>query len=475
MSRFVPGVWPGDPSLGNQRRLSRPCRYEAYVPDPLVDRPILLPPDVTEDLQTAEQSILDLNLRNPNVASLESVARLFLRAEAVASSKIEGLEVSARRLVRAEAAHALGQPARDITAEAVLGNIEAMQFAVEVLAERPQLTVRDILDTHRVLMSRTERPDLGGVIRTTQNWIGGYASNPCTADFVPPPPEDIPALLDDLVTYMNRDEHPTLLRAAMVHQQFETIHPFGDGNGRVGRALIHVILHRRGLAPRFVPPISLILSTHSKEYVAGLRAASYVGEPTSKEAIEGVAAWLRLFAFAAKRSAVDAEGFGRQIDDLEEDWRKRLGRVRADSAAELLLKALPAAPVITVATAARLIQRSVPQTNAAVNRLAQAGVVVPVRDVQRNRAYEAVGLLDAVTGFERALASATGDTRESPPIRRVPARPSHGCYHSGRPENGGCSVRAVVGQHAKVEGRRREQGLPRPATPARAAEAGGVG
>lgn len=90
-------MWPGDPSLGNSRNLSRSCRYEAYVPDPLAGRPILLPPDVAEDLQAAEQSILDLNLRNPNIATLESAARLLLRAEAVASSKIEGLEVSARR------------------------------------------------------------------------------------------------------------------------------------------------------------------------------------------------------------------------------------------------------------------------------------------------------------------------------------------------------------------------------------------
>ena len=419
-------MWPGDPSLGNSRRFSRPCRYEAYVPDPLIDRPVLLPPDVAEGFQSAEQAMVDLNLRSPNVASLESIARLFLRAEAVASSKIEGLDLNARRLVRAEAARALGRPVHDVTAEAVLGNIEAMQFAVEVLAERPELTVQDILDTHRVLMSRTERPALGGGIRTTQNWIGGYASNPCTADFVPPPPEEVPALLDDLVAYMNGDEHPPLLQAAMVHQQFETIHPFGDGNGRVGRALIHVILRRGGLSPRFVPPISLILSTHSKEYVAGLRAASYTGEPTGEEAIEGVAAWLRVFAFAARRSAMDAEQFGRQIRDIEESWRRRLGRVRANSAAELLLRALPSAPIITVATAAGLIQRSVPQTNAAVNRLAEAGVIVPVRDVQRNRAFEAAGLLDAVTGFERALASTTGDTRESPPVRRVPARPNRG-------------------------------------------------
>ncbi len=422
MARLVGGTWPGDPSLGNPRRLSRPCRYEAYVPDPLVDRPILLPPDVADELQGAERAIVDLNLHNPQVAGLEGIARLFLRAEAVASSRIEGLEINARRLVRAEAARELGHSAGDVTAEAVLGNIEAMQFAVDELAQRPELTVQDILDTHRVLMRRTERTDLVGIIRTTQNWIGGYDSNPCTADFVPPPPEELRRLMDDLVAYMNSDYHSPLLQAAMVHQQFEAIHPFGDGNGRVGRALIHVVLRRRGVSPRFVPPISLILSTHSKEYVAGLRAASYVGQPETKEAVEGVAAWLRVFAFAATRSAVDAERFGRDIRELEESWRSKLGRVRANSAAELLLKILPSAPVVTVATAAKLIRRSVPQTNAAVNRLAEAGVLVPVRDVQRNRAFEAAGLLDSVTGFERSLASATGDTRESPPVRRVPDR-----------------------------------------------------
>lgn len=125
----------------------------------------------------------------------------------------------------------------------------------------------------------------------------------------------------------------------------------------------------------------------SPEGVAGLRAASYVGEPAGEEAIAGIA---------------------------------------ANSATELLLKALPSAPVVTVATAARLVQRSVPQTNAAVNRLAQAGVLIPIRDVQRNRAFEVAGLLDAITDFELALASTSGDTCDSPPVRRVLAPPSRG-------------------------------------------------
>ena len=102
-------------------------------------------------------------------------------------------------------------------------------------------------------MERSPTVDLSGVVRTTQNWIGGSSYNPCSASFVPPPPEHVEGLLDDLLVYINSDDHPALVQAAIAHAQFETIHPFADGNGRTGRALIHVILRRRGLAPRFVP------------------------------------------------------------------------------------------------------------------------------------------------------------------------------------------------------------------------------
>ena len=132
-------TWPGDPSLGSPRRHTRPCHYEAYLPDPLVGRAVLLPPDVAEALHDAEQAIRGLNLEGSSIAGLEGIARIILRAESIASSRIEGLEVGARRLLRAEAARAMGKPGSDVTAEAVLGNIEAMEFAVGALAERPQV------------------------------------------------------------------------------------------------------------------------------------------------------------------------------------------------------------------------------------------------------------------------------------------------------------------------------------------------
>src|SRR5205814_1612587 len=175
----------------------------------------------------------------PKLVNLEALARLLLRAEAVASSRIEGLEIGAGRLARFQAAKELDEPVTDLTAEAVLGNIEAMELAVRDLAVKPRLEVDDVLAMHRALMRHTPAPESGGSIRNVQNWIGGNDYNPCGAEFVPPPPEFVPDLLVDLVAYLNSDEYSPLVQAAIAHAQFETIHPFADGNGRVGRALIH--------------------------------------------------------------------------------------------------------------------------------------------------------------------------------------------------------------------------------------------
>ena len=424
MARLVSRVWlPKDVSLSVARRFREPCRYEAYIPDPLsVHRGVLLSDDAGADLAEAEAAIRRLNEVRPNVADIEAMARLLLRAEAVGSSQIEDLKVGHRRMVEAEAARALGEPTRDVTAEAVLGNIEAMRYAVEELAAKPQISVGDLLETHRRLMERTQYAHLGGMVRTDQNWIGGNDTNPCAAAFVPPPPEEVPALLGDLLDFVSSARFTPLVQAALAHAQFETIHPFGDGNGRVGRALIHVVLRRRGLAPHYVPPISLILATHSKDYVAGLTASRYAGDPTDAEAAMGLALWLQVFAAATVRASRDAELFGTQIDELVARWRQQAAPIRAQSAADLLLPILPAAPVITVKTAAELIGRSTQATNLAVKHLVQARVLVPIKQVKWGQAFEAPGVIDALTGFERALATPMGDTRLEKPVRPVPDR-----------------------------------------------------
>jgi len=248
-----------------------------------------------------------------------------------------------------------------------------------------------------------------GRIRTEQNWIGGSSYNPCGAAFMPPPPDHAEGLLEDLCAFCSADDLPPTVQAAIAHAQFETIHPFVDGNGRTGRALIHIILRRRGLAPHVLPPVSLVLATWATDYVEALTGTRHRGSWSSPAAHEGLNRWIALFATATRRSVADAEIYEARVKKLKAEWRARLAPVRADSSANLLIDALPGAPVVTVQSAARLIGRSEQAVNEAVTGLVAAGVLKQTNLGRRNRAFEAPELLDAFTELERRLASPAGD------------------------------------------------------------------
>jgi Fic family protein len=416
--------WQPAPSSGLPRSASRDCAYEAYVPDALVDRPLALRAEIAADIADAERAVERLNAEARGLADSEAIARLLLRAEAVASSRIEGLEIGGRRLLKAQLAAGLGDKPSDVTATEVLNNIEAMRWAVDTVSTAQVITVEHVLGIHERLLAGTELDRYAGQVRDEQNWIGGSSYNPCSAAFVPPPHERVPALLEDLCAFCNGDSLPTIAQAALAHSQFETIHPFVDGNGRTGRALIHVVLRRRGLAPTVVPPVSLVLATWSEEYVGGLTATRYREAPSSQAAMNGVNHWLDLFAAATRRAVADAMMYERRVREVKQSWRERLGRVRADSAASRLIDALPGAPIVTVQSAAALIERSEQAVNEAIPRLVDADILKQTTVGQRNRAFEATELIDAFTDLERQLASPEADTRSSPPERRVPYRPA---------------------------------------------------
>ena len=426
MAKVVRQTWQSDVTSGLSRRDRASCEYDAYLPDLLCGRSFSLDGDVAADVADAEAAVRRLGETARALADTEALARLLLRAEAVASSRIEGLEVGGRRLLHAEMASALGDDARDVTATEVLGNIEAMGWATDTLATGGPVDVDGICEIHRRLLAGTRHERIAGIIRTEQNWIGGSDYNPCSAAFVPPPPDDVKGLMEDLCDFINSDDLPAVVQAAVVHAQFETIHPFADGNGRTGRALIHVVLRRRELVDRALPPISLVLATEAEQYVAGLTAYRYVGEPDSLEAVRGLNRWLATFASATQRASMDAVDFEARIADIQAEWRAALGKVRSKSATDLLVAALPGAPVVTVGSAAKLIGRTTQATNEAFKRLVSAGVLHQVNIGQhRNRAFEAPAVIDAFTGFERRLASPTGDTRSASPVRTVPARPAN--------------------------------------------------
>ena len=423
MPELIKLTWLPNPSSGLQRSARRGCEYEAYVPDRLTGRAIRLSGETAADVADAERAVERLNLEDGTLPDSEAIARLLLRAEAVASSKIEGLEVGGRRLLKAQLARKLGQDPADVTATEILNNVEAMRWAVDTLSTVKVITVAHLLATHKRLLTGTRLERHAGRIREQQNWIGGSSYNPCSAAFVPPPFERVPELLDDLCVFCNDETLPAIAQAAIAHAQFETIHPFIDGNGRTGRTLIHVILRRRGLAPLTVPPISLVLATWSREYINGLTATRTVSKTTAHDPFDGLNAWIALFAAATTRAVADAEAYKLRVTEVQADWRTRLRRVRADSAVDRLINALPGAPVMTVQSAAALIDRSEQAVNEAVARLLDAGVLTQTTIGRRNRAFEALELINAFTDLERQLASPAGGTRHARPNRAVPRRP----------------------------------------------------
>ena len=422
MAKVVKRHWVTGASSGLPRRDRLSCDYEPYVPDPVAGRDVVLEGRVAADVSEAEAALVRFGLEVGVLADSEALARLLLRMESVASSRIEGLEIGARRLLHADAERKLGEPAGDVAAAEVLGNIDAMAFAVGNVVAGDRLSVSLLLEIHRRLLLGTRLEEHGGQLRNVQNWIGGSSFNPCSAEYVPPPPELVLELVADLCDFCNDDTLPAVAQAAIAHSQFETIHPFLDGNGRVGRALIHLVLRRRGVVSQVVPPVSLILATWAKEYVDALTGTRYRGPATSRAAQEGLNRWVGLFATATRRAIADADAFEEKMQLLEGIWRERLGQVRANSAVDLLLRRLPGAPILTVQSAAELIGRSTQATNEAITRLTEANVLSQTTAGRRNRAFESPEMIRAFTDLERQLASPTGDTRTAPPTRRVPRR-----------------------------------------------------
>ena len=388
--RLIQRRWRSDPALYAPPRHRRTCDYEAFEPFPLAGDAFALPAETIGVVSDAERAIGALNATVSR--ALTPLARLLLRTESIASSKVEGLLVDPRALARAEAKGDLGAGLGPQAGD-VLANIDAMQLAIEETSAVERLSIGDVRAIHAALMHRAGPGSMAGRIRQEQNWIGGNDYTPCGADFVPPPPESVDALLDDLVAFANADNLSPLVQAGIAHAQFETIHPFVDGNGRTGRALIHVLLRRRGLAPAFVPPISVVLARRRAAYIAGLSAYRN----------GRIADWIEHFAAAAARSAGLAISYLDAVGRLQEGWRADLRSAvgpRADAAAWDVIDALPAHPVITVPIGVIATGRTRPAVNTGVDMLVRAGILVPLSSVRRNRAWEAVGLLDLIGRME---------------------------------------------------------------------------
>lgn len=388
MARTVERLWEGDPGAMGGRRARASFRYRAFVPDAIAGLAPVVPFEVADLVADAEAAIRALNDR-ASVGGLEAIGPLLLRSEAVASSRIEGYDVSSLNLARA----LIDPRAARGSARTVAANVSAMEVAIAIADGGASIGVGDLLAIHATLMAGEVRARPGRV-RGEQNWIGGRLGNPSDAAFVPPPEDLVPSLLEDLVAFIARDDLPAVAQSAIAHAQFETIHPFVDGNGRVGRALVHVILRRRGVAARFVPPVSIVLAARPDSYVDGLTAFR-----------EGrVADWIGSFAGAAARAATVSIDLADRVAALQAAWRERAGRPRTGSAAAKLIDLLPALPVLSAPTARGAIRVSQQQTLAALKSLAEAGVVRQISEGTYDRQYAATELFDLLAAYEEQVA-----------------------------------------------------------------------
>ncbi len=390
---LVRRTWEYDPSRYAPPRFRRACHYESFIPAGLASFDEPFPADLTGVVSDAESAVHQLNSHaRPALAPL---ARLLLRTESIASSKVEGMQVDARDLARAEARLENGGKAGSTVGE-VLANIDAMKLAIDHASGSRTVTLDDLVSIHRALMATAPNRHVAGVVRTEQNWIGGNNYNPCGASFVGPPPEEVPRLLEDLCAAINDDILPPVIQAGLVHAQFEVIHPFLDGNGRTGRALIHIVLRRRGLTPRYVPPISVVLAGDKGTYIAGLDG--YAGGD--------IGGWLTTFASATAQSAELATAYLGRVEGLQDRWRTTLresSNPRADSVAWTLIGVLPAHPMISVPVAVAATGRTKAVVNEALRQLETAGVVTRASRGQRNRTWEAAGLLDLLADLEAGV------------------------------------------------------------------------
>lgn len=424
--------WDNPHTDGLRRQDRRSGPFLAYVPSPLAKAALTLPTELS--LAAAEVERRIHRLRESPL--LNSTSRFLLRSEAIASSRIEGLTPAPQQVALAELAQS--EPVQKVNESARLAanNVRVVRAAVEEIAAAPLITLEHLLSLQRNLLP--DSPELHGV-RQKQNWVGGSAYHPLDADFVPPPPQRVPALLEDLLLYANGADHSPVVQAALVHAQFETIHPFADGNGRVGRALIHAVLARRSLVAGMALPVSPVLATLSRRYVAALTAFRAIppGDapaPTQEDdAHSGRLQWIAFFLEACTAACEQAEMIEAELADVAADWREKLatlrdseGRERAlrkDSAALRILKDLAATPALTPNLAMRFYGLSATAARGGLETLEAAKILTTVSIGPGRRAYLAPAILDTLAYAERRLASTQFDTRTSPPPGGVPAPP----------------------------------------------------
>jgi Fic family protein len=372
---WVPKISPDLVSASVRKRHDGPYR-SAIVPT-IADLSPRLPGKVAS---VAEEASVEIARFDAELgAEVAPFASVLLRSESASSSKIENLTSGAKAIALAE----LGNTGKR-NANEIVGNVAAMKAALD-LADR--------LDTDAVLamqeaLIRKHIPAIAGRWRDEQVWIGGDSFGPHGAEFVPPHHQHVPALMDDLIKFSGRTDLPLLSQAAIAHAQFETIHPFADGNGRTGRALIHAMLRGHGLTRSVTVPVSAGLLVDTRGYFDSLTAYRE-GDPAS--IVEKLA-----------EASFEAIANGRQLvidlQTIRESWTESI-TARRGAAAWRLADLLIRQPVVDAPTAAAELQMTSQNVLRAITPLVNAGVLSEFTGFTRNRMWQADQVLSALDDF----------------------------------------------------------------------------
>jgi cell filamentation protein, protein adenylyltransferase len=362
------------------RYISQPTGYRAFIPAPLPPQPALALGDELQGLLSAADRSLGrldgsvLTLPNPDLFVF-----MYVRKEAVLSSQIEGTQSSLQDVLAAEAQLFEQNLPRDV--DEVINYVRAMNHGLTRLADLP-VSVRLIREIHAELMHGVRGGKLQpGELRTSQNWIGPAGCTLNTATFVPPPHAEVPAALGDLEMFLHaRDVLPPLVKIALAHVQFETIHPFLDGNGRVGRLLITFLLTERGVLHKPVLYLSHYFKQHRQTYYEHLQA---VRERGAWEA------WLAFFLRGVIEVAGEAAETARRVLQLREQHRAvitaRLGRAAGNG--HKVLESLFDRPIVAVGDVQKMIGTTYTAANGLVARLVKLGVLSEMTGYARNRRF----------------------------------------------------------------------------------------
>lgn len=381
-----------------RRYLSQPEGYQAFVPAPLPpDPPVRLDGNLQGLLSRADLALgrLDgavLTLPNPDLFVF-----MYVRKEAVLSSQIEGTQSSLQDLLAAEAA-VLGREDAPRDVDEVINYVRAMQYGLDRLQDLP-ISVRLIREIHGQLMTGMRGGHLApGELRRSQNWIGPSGAGLADATFIPPPPHLVPESLGQLEGFLHaEDDLPLLVRIGLAHAQFETIHPFLDGNGRVGRLLITFLLTERGALHQPVLYLSHYFKRHRQEYYDRLQRVRTAGD------WEG---WLGFFLQGVIEVSGEAAATARNILLLREQHRTaitdQLGRAAGNG--HLVLESLYRRPIVSVHDVQAITGTSFAAANNLVARLEALEILLEVTGHRRNRRfrYEPYVRLFTTTGGDTA-------------------------------------------------------------------------